>query len=384
MREQDDTSDNTPQPDRLHLHMPIDVRSASLAVLAVLAGLFALQWASAVLIPVALGLIFSVALSPLVNRLQRWRLPRALGAAVVMTSLLAGLGWTAYSLSADASALIESLPAATQKVRQAVQEARRHQAGKSAIDQVQRAAKQLEQAGLVGGGSAAEAEGVTRVRIERAPFDVKEYLWMGTVGLLASVGQAVVILFITFFLLAAGDTFRRKLVKIAGPTFARRRITVQALDEITQQVERYLLVQMFTSVLVGVVIGISFWAIGLEHAAVWGVVAAVLSFIPYLGAMVLAGTAALVAFVQFGSVDMALGVTALVIGVVTVTGQLLRPWLNSRANRMNAVAIFIGVLAFGWLWGIWGLLLGVPVLTTVKAICDRVDDLNPIGELLGN
>ena len=384
MREQDDTSDNTPQPDRLHLHMPIDVRSASLAVLAVLAGLFALQWASAVLIPVALGLIFSVALSPLVNRLQRWRLPRALGAAVVMTSLLAGLGWTAYSLSADASALIESLPAATQKVRQAVQEARRHQAGKSAIDQVQRAAKQLEQAGLVGGGSAAEAEGVTRVRIERAPFDVKEYLWMGTVGLLASVGQAVVILFITFFLLAAGDTFRRKLVKIAGPTFARRRITVQALDEITQQVERYLLVQMFTSVLVGVVIGISFWAIGLEHAAVWGVVAFVLDFIPYLGAITLAGTAALVAFVQFGSVDMALGVTALVAGVVTVSGHLLTPWLNSRASRMNAVAVFVGVLAFGWLWGIWGLLLGVPVLTTVKAICDRVDDLNPIGELLGN
>lgn len=381
---EDDPRDTVPQPERLQLHMPINVRSASLGVLAVLAGIFSLQWAGAVLIPVALGLIFSVALSPLVNRLQRWRLPRVLGAALVMISLLAGLGWTAYSLSADASALIESLPAATQKVRQAVQHARRQQAGKSAIDQVQRAAKQLEQAGLVGSGTAADDEGVTRVRIERAPFDIKDYLWMGTVGLLASAGQVVVILLITFFLLASGDTFRRKLVKIAGPTFARRRITVQALDEITQQVERYLLVQTFTSVLVGVVIGISFWAIGLEHAAVWGIVAFVLGFVPYLGAMTLAGTATLVAFVQFGSVDMALGVTALVVGVVTVSGQLLTPWLNSRASRMNAVAVFIGVLTFGWLWGIWGLLLGVPVLTTVKAICNRVDDLNPIGELLGN
>ena len=381
MLEKDNDSDTTPELTRVHLHMPIDVRSASLAVLAVLAGLFALQWASAVLIPLALGLIFSVALSPLVNRLQRWHLPRALGAAVVMVSLIAGLGWTAYSLSADASALIESLPAATQKVRKAVQEARRHQTGTSAIDQVQRAAKQLEQA--AGAGSTAESAGVTRVRIERSPFDVKDYLWTGTVGLLASAGQALVVIFITFFLLASGDTFRRKLVRIAGPTFARRRITVQALDEITHQVERYLLVQMFTSSLVGLVTGLSFWAIGIEHAAVWGVVAFALDFIPYLGAMTMAGTSSVVAFLQFGSMDMAIGVAALIVVLHIFSGQLLTPWLNSRASRMNTVAVFVGVLTFGWLWGIWGLLLGVPVLTTVKAICDRVDDLNPIGELLG-
>ncbi|CAN5152043.1 AI-2E family transporter [soil metagenome] len=376
------TGDNAAQPDRLHLHMPIDVRSASLAVLAVLAGLFALKWASDVLIPLALGLIFSVALSPLVNRLERWRLPRALGAAVVMVSLLAGVGWTAYSLSADASALIESLPAATQKVRRAVQEARRHQSGKSAIDQVQSAAKQLEQAAAAGGTT--ESEGVTRVRIERSPFDIKDYLWTGTLGLMASAGKALVVLFITFFLLASGDTFRRKLVRIAGPTFARRRITVQALDEITQQVERYLLVQMFTSALVGLVTGLSFWAIGIEHAAVWGLLAFALDFIPYLGALTMATTSSVVAFLQFGSMDMAIGVAGLIVFIHVISGQLLTPWLNSRASRMNAVAVFVGVLAFGWLWGIWGLLLGVPVLTTVKAICDRVDDLNPIGELLGS
>jgi predicted PurR-regulated permease PerM len=173
-------------------------------------------------------------------------------------------------------------------------------------------------------------------------------------------------------------------VRIAGPTFARRRITVQALDEITQQVERYLLVQMFTSVLVGVVVGLSFWAIGIEHAVVWGLVAFVLDFIPYIGPMALAATSALVAFLQFGSLDMAVIVAGVVITIVTLSGQLLTPWLNSRASRMNAVAVFVGVLAFGWLWGIWGLLLGVPVLTTVKAICDRVDDWNPIGELLGS
>ena len=369
-------------PEKLHLQLPVNVRSASLAMLAMLAGVYAMQWASAVLIPLALGLTFSVALSPIINRLQRWRVPRALGAALLLASLLGSLGWTAYAFSADASALLESLPAATQKVREAVQDARRHKVGGSAIDQVQRAATQLEQ--VAQDGNKAAALGVTRVRIERPPFDIKDYLWSGTIGLVTLTGQAAVVLFITFFLLASGDTFRRKLVRIAGPNFARRRITVQALDEITQQVERYLLVQVFTSVLVGVVVGLSFWAIGIEHAVVWGLVAFGLDFIPYIGPMALAATSALVAFLQFGNIDMAVIVAGVVVLIVTLSGQLLTPWLNSRASRMNAVAVFVGVLAFGWLWGIWGLLLGVPVLTTVKAICDRVDDLNPIGELLGN
>ena len=184
-------------------------------------------------------------------------------------------------------------------------------------------------------------------------------------------------------MLASGDSFRRKLAKIAGPTFARRRVTVQALDEIGTQIHRYLLVQLFTSALVGLVTWIAFALIGLEHAAVWGVVAGLLNFVPYLGSLVVAGGASLVAFVQFGSLDMALAVAAIVLGIHVVSGNLLTPWLTSRTNRLNAVCVFVGVLAFGWLWGVWGLLLGVPVLTSLKAVCDRVEGLQPIGELLG-
>ena len=121
----------------------------------------------------------------------------------------------------------------------------------------------------------------------------------------------------------------------------------------------------------------------LEHAAVWGVVACLLNFIPYLGSLALTGGSALVAFVQFGNLDMAVLVAGVSLAVHTLTGNLLTPWLTSRSNRLSPLVVFVGVLAFGWLWGIWGLLLGVPILTTVKAICDRVDDLKPIGELLG-
>ncbi len=372
----------TPPPDDLPAR-PVKLRSAPLAILATLASLMALQLASPVFIPLLLGLMLSYALSPVVDRMTRWHLPRALGAALLLGAMGTGAGWTVYALSDDATTLIESLPAAAQKVRETLRAQRGR--SESAIDKVQRAATQLEQAAQDGSPTPPTAtRGVTRVSIERTRFDIKDYLWSGTLGVAASIGQALMMVFIAFFLMASGDSFRRKMVKIAGPTFAQKRITVQLLDEVTEQIHRYLLVQMFTSVLVGVMIWAAFAAIGLEQAAVWGVAAFVLNFVPYLGTIVLAAAAALVAFLQFGTLNMAFVVAGIATGLHTVTGNLLTPWLTSRTSRLNAVSVFVGVLAFGWLWGVWGLLLGVPILTTVKAVCDRVDDFKPIGELLGH
>jgi predicted PurR-regulated permease PerM len=380
--ESDAGSEPPPRPIETTARASVDVRSGALAVLAVVAAGFALHAASEVLIPVLLGLTLSYALSPLVDRMERLRLPRALGAALLLTALCGISGWTAFSLRADATELIESLPEATQKVRQAVRSYRGQ--SESTIDKLQRAAAQLEQAAQEGAAPAPSAgRGVTRVTIERSRFDIKDYLWTGTLGVVASMAQGVAMVFVAFFLLSAGSSFRRKLVRIAGPSFAERRITVQMLDEISEQIHRYLLVQILISVLVGVVTGLVFWAIGLDHAVVWGVVAFALNFIPYLGSVVVAAGAGLVAFVQFGSIDVVMLVAGLVLVIHLISGNLLTPWLTSRTSRLNAVAVFIGVLGFGALWGIWGLVLGVPILTTVKAVCDRVENLKPVGELLG-
>jgi predicted PurR-regulated permease PerM len=367
---------------RVHLRMPIDVRSVSLAVIAFLACVFALQWASAVFIPLLLGVMSSYALSPVVDRLQRWRIPRALGAAVLLGAVVCGLGSTVYSLSDDAAALLESLPDAAQKLRESVRVTRG--APEGPIQKVQRAAAKLEEAAEESGSAAPPAsKGVTRVQVERPHFNVKDYLWSGTLGVVGFVGQAMVVFFIAFFLIASGDRFRRKMVRIAGPTFSKKKITLQLLDEITEQIQRYLLVQIFTSILVGVATWLAFVWIGLEHAAVWGAAAAVLNLVPYLGSIALSGAAALVGFLQFGTFGMALLIGGASLLIHTLSGNLLAPWLTSRASRMNPVAIFVGVLAWGWLWGIWGLLLGAPLLMVVKAVCDRVDDFKPIGELLG-
>ena len=366
----------------LRLHMPVDVRSFSLALLALVAVLFTLHVAAAVFVPVLLGLMLSYALDPLVAQLQRLRLPRALAAALLLLGLVGGVGSAGYALSDDASKLLESLPAATEKVRAAV--AARRPGASGALAQVQKAATQLEQAAEAGGPApTAGPRGATRVVVERARFNLQDYLWTGTLGLLASLGAAAVVVFIAFFLLASGDTFRRKLVHIAGPNFAKRRLTVQTLDEIGSQIQRYLLVQVFTSAVVGLTIWLAFFLVGMEHAAVWGAVAFVLDFVPYVGAAALTTSAGLMSFVQFGNADMVLLVSGIALGVHTLSGNLLMPYLSSRSSRMNAVVVFIGVLAFGWLWGVWGLLLAVPILASTKAVCDRVEGLEPIAELMG-
>jgi predicted PurR-regulated permease PerM len=363
--------------------MPVSGRSASLALIAVLAGVWALHWAAAVFIPLLMGVMISYALSPAVDWLRRWHLPRAIGAALLLLAALGGLGWSGYSLSDDTSALVESLPDAAQKLRDSLRSASSGPEG--AIGKVQRAAARLEQAAEESGTAAPLASrGVTRVQIERAHFNIKDYLWSGTLGLAGFAGQVMVVGFIAFFLMASGDSFRRKMVRIAGPTFERKRITIQVLDEITGQIQRYLLLQLFTSVLVGGATWIVFLWLGLEHAAAWGAAAAVLNLVPYLGSIAVSGGAALVGFLQFGTLGMALLIGAVSLGIHTVSGNLLTPWLTGRTSRMNPVAIFVGVLAWGWLWGIWGLLLGAPLLMVVKAVCDRVDDLKPVGELLGD
>lgn len=370
-----------PEPERLMLHMPVDIRSMSLMVLAGLGILFVLHWAKMVFIPVMLSVLFSYAFSPVVNWMELKRVPRWLASSVLMLAVMGVLGTTAWSLSDEADELIESLPVAAQKFRYAM----KTRGGKSdsTLDTVQKAASQIEQAAQEG-GVATNTRGAMRVVVERPRFNVKDYLWTGTIGLIALIGQATVVIFLTFFLLLSGDSFRRKLLKLAGPSISEKKVTLQALHEITGQIQRYLQVQLLTSVLVGVLTWLALMAIGLENAAVWGIAACVLNLVPYVGALVTAAATAMVGFLQFGSLNMALLVGGASLVIHTIVGNLVTPWLTSRASRLSPVAVFVALLAWGWLWGVWGLLLGIPIMMMVKSVCDRVDDLKPLGEFLGS
>ncbi|HEX5362613.1 MAG TPA: AI-2E family transporter [Fluviicoccus sp.] len=374
--------DDLPEPPPIVMDVPAGIRSVSLVVLAVLAGLYAVHWAAEFLIPVVLSLMCSYTLSPVVDLMVRQRIPRALAAALVLLGLIGGTGMAVYSLSDDAADLIGALPEAAQKVRESLQRDRHNNVGPMAM--LQKAAKQIEQATEEAGPAVPAGKGVTRVQIEHAKFNISSYFWSGTLGLFAMAGQVLIVCFTTYFLLTSGDTFRRKIVRIAGPTFSRRKITVQVLDEITRQIQRYLMVQVLTSVMVGVATWLAFRAIGLEHAAVMGLIAGVLDLVPYIGMVIVTVVSGLMGFLQFDSLNMALLVGGLSLLIHGIEGYVLFPWLTSRASRMNPVAVFVGMLGWGWLWGFWGLLLGLPILMSIKVICDHVEGLKPVGELLGD
>lgn len=372
----------TPEHVLLERRAPANVRSISLVMLTVLAVIFTLHWAKAVFIPLMLGVMISYALSPLVSLVEKWRIPRAIGAAVLLLAIVGGTGSLVYSLSDDAAGLIETLPEAAQKFRLTLRTERGTSEG--AMEKVQKAATQLERAASeTGAPPPAAPSGVTRVQIEKPKLNIKDYLWTGTLGAATVAGQVGIVLFLAYFLLVSGDTFRRKLVRITGPTLSKKKITLQVLDEINGQIQRYLLVQIFTSILVGVATWLAFLWIGLEHAAIWGIAAGVFNTIPYLGPVIVTGGTALVALLQFGTMDMALLVGGISLAITSLEGYLLTPWLTGRASRMNAVVVFVGVLFWGWLWGVWGLLLGLPIMMIIKAVCDRVEDLKAVGELLG-
>jgi predicted PurR-regulated permease PerM len=360
---------------------PIDIRSAALTILAVIAVILVLRYAQPMLIPVVLGVLINYALDPVVGMFERIRIPRALGAAVVLSLLVAVGGVMVYGLSGQAAAIIDQLPAAARRVRQQI-EARKPQADRT-FDKVQKAATELEKAADAATNTPT-APGVARVQVEQPTFDFGAYLMSGSLGLATAFGQLVLILFLAFFLLASGDLYRKKLVRIAGPSLSKKKITLQILSEIDRQIASFLIVQVFTSILVGVVSWLTFRALGLQQAALWGLLAGVFNSIPYVGPIAVSTGTTLVALLQFNDVRMALTVGGASLAITSLEGFLLTPWLTSRAARMNAVAVFLNILFWGWIWGVWGALLAVPMLMVIKAVCDHVEEFKSIGELIGD
>ena len=381
--------DSAGSSEPLVIRMPVDVRSLSLSILAGLATMIALQYAQSVLIPVVLGILLSYALSPIVTSLARLRVPRAIGAAVAVALLVTSVGVGVYTLSDEAGAIIAKVPEAAQRIRQRVS-AQRSQRGTAILQQVQDAAKEIEKTADAATkpeedtrASRTGRDQLQRVEVVEPAFRASDYIWIGGVGLFGFLGQFAVILFLVYFLLVTGDLYKRKLVKIAGPTLSKKRVTVQILDEINQQIESFIKVQLITSLVVALATGAVLWAFGVENFAMWGLLAGLFNSIPYLGPILVTVGLALVAFMQFNDVAKSLYVSGAAFAITSLEGFLLTPMMMGRAAQMNPVAVFVGLLFWSWVWGLWGTVLAVPMLMMIKSICDHIEDLQPIGELLG-
>jgi predicted PurR-regulated permease PerM len=376
------SADANPQSDEAPtIRTSIDIRSAALTVIAALAVVLALQYAQAVIIPIVLAVLISYAVEPVVRWMARRHVPRPLGAAIVLLALTVSGGWMLYRLSSQATAIVEQLPQAAKRLRQMME--RDRPTAPTAFQQVQRAATELERAASAA-APPPPSSGVQRVQVETAPINISDYVMWGSLGIVAAVGQLVLILFLVYFLLASGDLYRRKLVKIAGPSLTEKKLPLQILQEIDRQIEMFLFVQVFTSTIVAVATWLTFSALGVEQAAVWGLLAGVFNSIPYFGPVIVTGATSVIAFMQFGSLRMAIVVGGASLIITSLEGFLLTPWLTGRATRMNAVAIFVGLLFWGWIWNVWGMLLAVPMLLVMKTVCDHVEDFKGVGELLGD
>lgn len=358
---------------------PVDVRGYALTALLVLASVFALQWARPLLVPILLGMLISYALEPIVHWLVRWRVPHAAAASLVFVGMLAAIGLLSYAVSFQLAVVADRLPSAAQELREALQSRSRGVPGP--VGKVQEAAHELQK---LSGADAPAVAGrkIQTVAIEKRPFDLGDYLWEGSLSVTTFLADTVVVLFLALYLLLAGDMFRRRFVEIAGPTLSQKKVTLQILDAISLQIGRYLFVRALISAIVGVGTFASFWAIGLAQPAVWGVAAGLFNVVPYVGPVAIVGAAAFAAFLQFHTVTMALLAAGLATAVASIEAYAITPWLMSRTAEMNPAAVFIGLVFWGWLWGLPGLFLAVPILMVIKSVSDHVEALHPVATLL--
>lgn len=351
----------------------------AVGMLAVIALIASLYLARAFFVPLLIGILASYALRPLVDWLQARRVPGAVAAALVLAVLVGGVSWITFSLRDDAAAMIEKLPDAARKLRHHLVVARAD--GPTALQNMQEAANEIQ-----GAATDAGAKLGTRV-IALKPSEptawLRDYALAQTALLFAVAAQTPIVLLLTYFLLASGTHFRRKLVQFVGPSLSRKKDAVRILAEIDVQIQRYLLATLASNFIVAIATWLVFAALGMEHAGVWGVAAGLLHFVPYLGSMLIVVASGVAAFLQSESLLYAFMMAGAAMFVAGAIGLVFMTWLQSRAARVNAAVLFIALLFFGWLWGVWGLLLGAPLIGIFKVVCDRVDELKPVGELLG-
>lgn len=360
---------------------PVNARGLALAILATIAFVFALQWSRIFLIPLVFSIVASYTLTPVVNWLEHIKIPRIAAVTLVLLALLSGALATANSLRPEFQSILVSLPDAARQISKAIANAQKGESG--TMQKMQEAATEIEKAtGQVADGNVTSRRAPALAAAARSSFKIQDWLWAGSMGAAGIIGQVTMVIFLVFFLLLSGDSFKRKLVKITGPSLSAKKITVHILDDINKSIQGYMFMLLVTNILLALLLWLVFRWIGLENAGAWAVVAGCLHIIPYFGPLIIAVATGLAAFIQFGTLSKMFLVSGSSLVVATLVGIFIVTWMTGRIAKMNAVAIFVGLLFWGWLWGFWGLLLGIPIIVMVRAVAEHVEGMQAVAELL--
>ncbi len=348
-------------------------------VLAVIAVIFTLQWAKAFFIPLILGILISYTLNPVVSWLERRKLPRIIATSLVMLVLFGSAALVSTSVYNEAQSILDELPIASYKLSSAFK--RVNNGELSPLDKLRSAAETLKEAAIP---SKEAAAGSASPAVVLRPPDVNlnDWLLASSLNVAAFLGQMTMVLFLVFFALLSGDTFKRKLVKVTGSSLSDKKITVQILDDINTSIQKYMLILLSTNVLLGLATWGALLGMGLDNPGAWAVAAALLHLIPYFGSLIAAVAIGFAAFLQFESFSMMLISALVVLAIATFVGMLITTWMTGRLNKMNATAVFVALLFGAWLWGVWGMLLCVPIIVVVKVISQHIEGMQSIAELL--
>lgn len=368
---QDPPEEESPRPDihRLYdlLQGPLGIRSIALTGLFILALFYTLYLGRSFFLPIVLALMLSFLLSPVVRWLKKIRIPEALGAALVVFGLLGLLGFGVFELATPAYEWMGQAPRSLRKIEAKLREF------KKPVQTMSKATEQVEKMTKVGSGPQPTKVAVTTETLG-------EKLFSRTTDF---ISNGVVMFILLYFLLAAGDMFLRKLIKVL-PSLADKKRAV----EIARQIESDISAYLATITLINLILGVAVWGImsliGVPNPVLWGVLATVTNYIPYLGAIVMIAVLAMVGLLTFPDLTHALMPPLAFVGLNILESYLLTPLILGRRLTLNPVVIFLGLTFWGWLWGITGAILAVPIMVVFKIFCDHSEPLAPIGELLGN
>ena len=374
-----DTAETNPT---FGVHVPVDARGLALGILAAVAVIFALDWMQTFFVPLLLGIFLTYTLNPLVIWLERIRIPRVLGTSIVIVAVICAFALGTYALRGQMQTIVTQLPEAATKLSAGLANMRNDPSG--SIQKVQTAVGEMEKASSeMASVPPNHKQRITHIVIDKPGFKLSDFMLAGSVGALGFISQATMVIFLAFFLLAGGDTFKRTLVRLTGPSLSRKKITVSILNDINDSIQKYMFMLLITNLLLGALSWITFRLIGLENAGGWAVTAGLLHTIPYIGPVFTAAATGMAAYLQFNSFSMALLVAGASLAIATLVGTFVTTWVTGRIAKMNAAAIFISLLFWAWLWGVWGMLLGIPIIVIIKVVSQHIDQLQPVAELLG-
>lgn len=348
---------------------PVDIRSIALSGIFVLLVFYTLYFARDFFLPVVLALLLTFLLAPVVRGLRRLRVPESIAAGLVILALLGGTVYGIYSLSGPAADWVERAPQGMRRVERRIRDLQRP------VEEVRQAAEQVEE-------RVEQIAGGRRQRPREVQIEGRTLTSVVLSQTQAFLAGAVVMIILLFFLLASGDLFLRKLVRVL-PRLSDKKAAIEIARATEAHISRYLTTITLINAGLGVAVGVAMRLAGMPNPVLWGVAAGLLNFVPYLGPLVAAGMIALVSLLTFEDVGRALVAPGIYLGLNALEGYLFTPLLLGRTLLLNPVVIFLGIIFWGWLWGIPGALLAVPILGTFKIFCDHIEPLAPIGEFLG-